>query len=70
MKKNYLIIRDNGDPSVGIFATSFQVEIPFSINRKKLTDTDRENLNNFKRQALELYSVWCDGKCTAYYEFE
>jgi hypothetical protein len=59
-----LIVIDKGDPSVGIPATSYEVDCPFEDN------TDKQELKEFKELVLHLYAVFCAGKIELLYDFE
>ena len=59
-----LIVIDKGDPSVGIPATSYEVDCPFE------DDKDRQELEDFKVLVLHLYSVFVVGKIELFYDFE
>jgi len=60
-----LHIIDNGDTSVGIFPSSFSIDVPF--NKEEVDD---ETLTWFKEQQLILYSEFAEGKLFAFYDFE
>lgn len=61
MEKETLIITDQGDPSVGIFPQSWEIECPF------WSDEENDTKEWFLDQAVLLYREFCDGKCTAEY---
>jgi hypothetical protein len=61
-----LYITDHADPSVGMFPCTWTVEVPFRVKPTR----DKEELILFKQAIIELYKDFCDGKCTAYYDFE
>jgi hypothetical protein len=80
-KTTRLYITDHADPSVGMFPCTWVVEVPFFVTEaaKKeyaqktihhLNYTQAEDLSIFKQFAIDLYRDYCDGKCTAYYDFE
>lgn len=60
-----LFVTDHGDPSVGLFSQTWEVDCPF--NRE---DLDGEGLNLFKTDIKKLYKEFANGKVTAEYEFE
>lgn len=49
-----LIVNDPGDPSVGIFGSSFSIDCPFS------EDLDSASMQEFKNQILNCYGNWLD----------
>lgn len=64
-KERYILVTDVGDPSVGIYPRSWQVELPFTID---LSDT--EQLEHFRAAIIDVYIDYCDGRCRADYDFE
>ena len=65
MKNSILEITDTGDPSVGIFARSFEIQCPFSEQ-----EIDKEDADWFKTKMIELYREFCEGAIIAEYDFE
>jgi hypothetical protein len=59
-----LIIIDNGDTSVGIDGSVYEVDVPF------LEDSDKEAYDDFKEKMLHAYATYCIGKMTLLYDFE
>ena len=64
---NYLklYIWDEGDPSVGLFSQEWIIDCPFTKD-----EVDEENLDWFKKQILDSYKEYCQGRCVCMYEFE
>lgn len=60
-----LIVRDAGDPSVGIFPTIWEVDAPFSREHDEPKD-----LNDFRNEVIKLYKEFAEGKLTVLYDFE
>lgn len=65
MQTMKLIIEYPGDPSVGLWATSWEVECPF-----ERSEHDAETLEWFRQKQLELYSELADQRVHARYDFE
>ena len=64
-----LIIKDNGDPSVGIMSAYWEVEVPF--DRAELSGDELElNLEGFRKDMIKAYEDYCEGHCSASYDFE
>lgn len=59
-----LIITDNGDTDCGLFPQSWEVEVPFTEPH------DYDGREFFRNAMIAAYSEYCDGKCTAVYDFE
>lgn len=70
MKPIKLIITEKGDPSVGIFDQSWEVEFPILMDPEKLTNNDKMELEFFRETAVDLYLNYCEGKCIGEYDFE
>lgn len=66
MEKCNLIVTDAGDSSVGIYPQSWTVECPFT---EKQAREDKEMADWFLEQMKEAYKEFCDGRCSADYEF-
>jgi len=60
-----LIITDYGDPSVGIFSSTYEITCPFEKD-----DTDDGDLDIFRSDGLRLYEGFAQGKLVAEYDFE
>lgn len=60
-----LVVYDAGDPSVGIFPCSWTVMCPFCKD-----NTDKEELEFFRKAVLDLYKEFAEGRLTADYNFE
>lgn len=58
-----LYITDQGDYSVGIPDTIFEIDVPFE-------KTDTENLEWFRKEQLKIYHDFCEGRMGASYDFE
>lgn len=65
-----LIISDHGDPSVGIFGCSWEVEYPMILDPENLSVDDKVELDFFRKDMIVAYQNYCDGRCTADYDFE
>ena len=59
-----LIITDRGDPSVGLFPQSWEVDVPH------LFENDKDSLEFFREKIIEAYKDFCEGRCIAEYDFE
>ena len=59
-----LYVTDKGDPSVGIFDETWEVECPLDIS------DDSYASNYFREKIITLYSVFAFGRVTATYDFE
>lgn len=59
-----LHVTDKGDPSVGIFDKSWEVECPLT----KRCDSD--DLDFFREKIVAIYSEFAFGRVTATYDFE
>lgn len=59
-----LLITDQGNSSVGVPPTTYEVDVPFGEN------SDKEILDMFKDSILHAYSMYCFGKMTLLYDFE
>jgi hypothetical protein len=57
-----LIITDFGDPSVGIFSSTYEIPCPFD------DDADIDALVFFKDEIKKIYSEYADGKIVAEYD--
>jgi len=55
----------NGDTSVGIFPSSFSIDVPFNND-----DVDEETLKWFKDEQIKLYNEFAEGKLYAFYDYE
>lgn len=64
-RKMKLYITDLGDESVGIFAQTWTIEVPFEKD-----DADEKDLAWFKRHISEAYREFASGKLVADYDFE
>ena len=64
-----LIIRDNGDRSVGIWSKDWVIEAPFD---KSVFDMDEFEMNveEFRKNMIKAYEPYCEGSCGADYDFE
>lgn len=65
------IIIDKGDPSVGIFETTWEVDSPW--NREDIEDEDaisERDLEWFREKVKDLYSEFTQGRVSAIYDFE
>ena len=64
-----LIIKDNGDPSVGIPSSHWTIDVPFE---KDMFDEEefKSNLEAFRDAMIIEYQNYCEGKCYADYDFE
>jgi hypothetical protein len=60
-----LIVTDAGDPSVGIYAVSWEVECPMEFDKN-----DKEELEFFRDAILAIYKEYCNGNCYGEYDFE
>jgi hypothetical protein len=60
-----LTVFDAGDPSIGIFATQWDIECPFDKD-----EASEEELTSWKQDITELYIGYCEGRLTAMYDFE
>ncbi|MBJ7436565.1 MAG: hypothetical protein JHC54_12820 [Acinetobacter sp.] len=58
-----LTIKDCGDESVGIFASSYDVQAP-------IDGRDSEEIEAFRNAMIAVYSEFAFGKVTAIYDFE
>ena len=58
-----LIVTNYGDPSVGIFPQSWNVDVPFSKD-------EIDNLECFRETMLNTYRDYAKGKISAVYDFE
>jgi len=58
-----LIVTDYGDPMVGIYPQSWEVEAPHD-------GTEEEGRELFRELILQAYSEFCEGRLTAEYEYE
>lgn len=66
-----LYIHDTGDPSVGIFPTGWEAEVPIYIpDSHNMSEEDKESLDFFRNQMLEVYKEFAEGKLWAMYDFE
>jgi len=67
-----LIITDWGDPSVGIWAISYEINCPFEKPDSDviLLDDDFDDLGWFRQQQIDIYKEYAQGKLTAQYDFE
>lgn len=66
-----LIITDRGDASVGIFSTSWEIEVPYEIkDDRNLSSDDKDSLEFFRSKMIEVYKEFCEGRCIAVYDFE
>lgn len=55
-------VQDDGDPSVGIFAQTWEVVCPFWAE-----DAEQEDYTCFKETLTELYSGYCEGRVHVYF---
>ncbi len=67
-----LIITDWGDPSVGIWIISYEINCPFEKPDPDviLLDDDFNDLEWFRQQQIDIYKEYAQGKLTAAYDFE
>lgn len=69
-----LFITDHADPSVGMFPCTWEVEVPFEVGdsgvKQYYSHPKESDLVFFKEKIKEVYELYCDGRCEAYYEFE
>ena len=64
-----LIIKDSGDSSVGIMSAYWEVEVPFNLT--DLSGDELElNLEGFRKDMIKAYEDYCEGHCSASYDFE
>jgi hypothetical protein len=61
-----LYVTDHGDPSVGIFPETWEIQTPFSTYQP----IEKQILEEFRKGILELYSDYTDCIPVATYEFE
>ena len=59
-----LYIIDNGDWSVGIPSSQYEIVCPF------WKDEDEEIKEEFRKAAMELYKPYCEGRMVAVYDGE
>lgn len=59
-----LIVTDKGDPSVGIFETSWEIDAPLQSTE------DSESLEFFRSEIIKLYKEFSEGKIIAEYDHE
>lgn len=60
-----LVVTDHGDPSVGIFPQSWEVECPFLMD-----ESAPEEVELFREIILKVYQEFSEGKLSAVYDFE
>lgn len=66
-----LTIYDAGDWSVGIPSEHFEIDVPFYFpDVNKIDAYDKELLREFKESMLKLYQDYCEGRLSAWYDFE
>ena len=65
MKNIRCHIRDEGDPSVGIFPVVWEMECPFTKS-----DMDDEQLEWFREKVAELYGEFAEGHLIVQFDFE
>lgn len=61
--KNKLIIIDSGDPSVGIPATYYELDVPFEVSK-----ADEIELEQFADTIINIYIDYAQTKLTWRYE--
>lgn len=66
MEKCNLIVTDAGDPSVGIHPQSWVVECPFTVDFAR---DDFQVANEFLNAIVYAYKDYCDGRCSADFDF-
>ena len=59
-----LYITDHAEPSVGIFESRYDLDCPLDQNNEP------EELDQFKKMAIGLYSEFSFGRVSAIYDFE
>ncbi len=59
------IIKDGGDPSVGIFPRYWEADVPFTVS-----DVDMQTIEWFRKQLENLYGEFAEGKLTVDYDYE
>ena len=60
-----LTITDEGDPTVGMFPQSWNIECPFNKD-----DVTQEDLDWFKYETVNIYKEFCNGRIIAMYDYE
>ena len=66
-----LIITDWGDPSVGVFENTMEIDCPFERERDDFFgEYQLTEPQEFKEQMLNIYKEYANGKLTAAYDFE
>tara|TARA_R110000868_G_scaffold12456_7_gene59517 strand:+ start:445 stop:645 length:201 start_codon:yes stop_codon:yes gene_type:complete len=60
-----LYIKDEGDPSVGIFPQTYTVETPFTGGHE-----DKDDMEWFKSRMLDTYREFSEGSLILWYENE
>lgn len=58
-------ITDHGDPSVGLFGATFEIDVPF-----ERVDADSEMLEGFRNEIAKIFSEYGDFKANPVYDFE
>ena len=59
-----LTITDEGDPTVGMFPQSWNIECPIEET------ADGVDLIWFREKIIDLYKEFCDGRIIAMYDYE
>lgn len=72
MKENIrLIVRDAGDPSVGIFEQTWDVDTPFPEPKFDGSDDySYDEMNHFRSLIVKAYKDFAQGRISALYDFE
>ena len=71
-RNSKLYIHDKGDPSVGIFAAGFSVDVPFPVHTDKVKrkEEQTEDLEWFRKAMYDIYAEFCQAKPIMKYDFE
>lgn len=66
-----LILTDKGDPSVGIFETTWEVDVPLQDFKDAKMELDYvQELQFFKESIKKVYEEFAEGRIIAHYDFE
>jgi hypothetical protein len=60
-----LYITDSGDPSVGMFPQTWEVDCPFAAN-----EMTKEEMEEFRQSLRNLYKEFAFNNVSAQYDFE
>lgn len=69
-KPAILYVTDNGDPSVGILECGWEVQAPFTKKEVKVGAVDKESVEFFRNETINIYKEFAQGQVTAIYNFE